>query len=128
MGLSDDQRAQPSAFIAQHMRFSAVCPSQRGDDRIGLDLAGPDLAGERPDRTGDLVAAAIVEGDHQPEAAVAGGHGLGFREKVRDVAGDAVATADDAHPHTLRVEGAEVAVVSNGGLTPGGAMLLTADR
>lgn len=47
-------------------------------------------------------------------------HGFGFfHEAVTQLRG---------HAGDRQVAGAEVAVVSNGGLTPGGAMLLTADR
>jgi acetyl-CoA acetyltransferase len=47
-------------------------------------------------------------------------HGFGFfHEAVTQLRG---------HGGARQVEGAEVAVVSNGGLTPGGALLLTADR
>lgn len=47
-------------------------------------------------------------------------HGFGFfHEAVTQLRG---------HAGDRQVEGAEVAVVSNGGLTPGGAMLLTTDR
>jgi acetyl-CoA acetyltransferase len=47
-------------------------------------------------------------------------HGFGFiHEAVTQLRG---------HGGARQVQGAEVAVVSNGGLTPGGAMLLTTDR
>ncbi|MBM3659016.1 MAG: 3-ketoacyl-CoA thiolase [Actinobacteria bacterium] len=47
-------------------------------------------------------------------------HGFGFfHEAVTQLRG---------HGGARQVEGAEVAVVTNGGLTPGGAMLLTVDR
>ena len=51
------------------------------------------------DRARDLVAGAVVEGDDEPEAAIAGGQPLGLLDQAGDVGRQALALADDADAH-----------------------------
>ena len=65
-------------------------------DRRGLELPAFDLGGELAHGARDLVAAAIVEGDDQLQAAVAGGQAFGLLDQADNVGRQPVALADDA--------------------------------
>src|SRR6266540_325647 len=73
-------------------------------DVLGGELAGPHLASESTERVEELVAAAIVEGQHQVEPAVV----LRLAHHALDPATDrerhAVRAADDAQAHVARHE------------------------
>jgi hypothetical protein len=52
----------------------------------------------------DLGAAAVVEGDEQRDPFVASGLGLSPVDQLSELCGDALAAADEPHPHPLLVE------------------------
>jgi len=53
--------------------------------------------------TGDLLARAVIEGDHEGETVVAAGEVFGLLQQHADVAVETFALADDTHPHIALV-------------------------
>ena len=98
------------------MRSGSGMPavSRWADDGVGpdagrVDGAGCDALGDAAHGAGDLLAAAVVEGDDEDEAVVVGvGQDLRLVEQRADVRHQAGALADDAHPHAVAVEVGEI--------------------
>ena len=72
-------------------KASARCP---GPTRFGGQPAGRHLGRDQAGGAHDLLPAAIIEGDDEGEAGVAGGQPLAFLDHLDDVVGEPLALAD----------------------------------
>ena len=70
----------------------------------GVERAVRDLLGDAARRARDLLACAVIEGDHEREPVIGLGEFLGLFEQPSDVGFEALALADDAHAHIALVQ------------------------
>src|SRR5690606_30380567 len=93
-----------AAGADEEVRLRELGQRQRGGDALGRDrvrrqLAPGHLAGQHPAGLGDVPATAVVGGDVEVQAAIAGGGLFRPRHALLQLGGEGAAFADEAQPH-----------------------------